>query len=515
MKKIVGSAAAFVTSFSLLVGIMPFSEIAYAVNTETGIMDVSDITFEFGEIESMSLTMETVPKILAGEEKDYLLGSHLDDNNKAVYAAFQKLVNPSLDEFTVTLPKPVRFQTEDITGSENTEFYNAVFSSCASGMEAASFDTPWVFWLDQNFTSVSAGNMKYTKDWMTGIYTFTIEELTFAPAAYEGFASFAEVGEYKAKLEEAVDSYVIEGETVSEKIRSIHDQICYFTDYDLDGRFNGSALSAIVEPGAVCEGYSKGFKLLCDSIGIPNICVFGNYNESTATAHMWNYVRMEDGYWYAVDVTWDDYDGDYGYELVDTYFLKGSDDFNVKHTPYNDYNLTHLEYPELAAWNYGETPTVSETATEQITTTTVKTTSTTAKPTETTSTIIPTETTTKKSTVKTTTSATVKPTETTVKTTTTTEKPATTKKSTTTDAPAVTTVTTTAPKDEFEYGDLNHDGKVSIADLVYCASFVIGAGTAEYSCDINNDGRADVCDVVIMRKIIIEKVLSAVIKEIK
>ena len=230
-------------------------------------------------------------------------------------------------------------------------------------------------------------------------------------------------------------------------------------------------MSALVEPGAVCEGYSKGFKMLCDSIGIPAICVFGNFNETDATAHMWNYVRMDDGLWYAVDVTWDDYDGDYGLELVDKYFLKGSADFNVKHSPCNDYNLTHLEYPELAEHNYGSAP---EVTTSSSTATTTKTTTTTASEKISTS---------MKTSIKATTKTSTK----------------------TTSVTNATTTTATVPPEEFEYGDLNRDGKVSIADLVYCAGNVLGIEKTKYSCDVNSDGFEDVYDVVIMRKLVVEK----------
>ena len=49
-------------------------------------------------------------------------------------------------------------------------------------------------------------------------------------------------------------------------------------------------------------------KILCDKENIPCILVVGNINLETNFAHMWNYVQMEDGQWYAVDCTWDDLD---------------------------------------------------------------------------------------------------------------------------------------------------------------------------------------------------------------
>ncbi len=536
MKKPFKSVAAIFTSAALLTGVVPFSSFAY----DTGVLDTSDMILQFGEMKSMELTMDSMPEILADDEiEDYLLGSHLDANNKAVYDAFTKLVNPSLEQFTVDLPETVSFQTKDIESDENNAFYNAVFSNCASGMEAASFDTPWIFWNDQNNTSVSAGNMRYTRNWLTGTYTFYIDKLIFSPAAYEGFESFDQVLEYKSKLEEAVDNFIVEGETTEQKIKSIHDQICNFTYYDLEGKFNGSVLSAFVEPGAVCEGYAKGFKLICDKLGIPTVCVFGNFDEEANAAHMWNYVQMDDGNWYAVDTTWDDYDGDYGLEIIYRYYLKGSDEFFVKHTEQNDYNLSHLEYPKIVSWNYGEqyadvyVTTTTTTTTEELTTTTTELTTTTEKLTttttkkSTTTTEKPTTTTTKKSTTTTekptttttkkSTTTTEKPTTmTTKKSTTTTEKPTsmttkisttTTKKSkkttTTTKITEPVTTTTTVPEITYAKGDLNHDGKISIADLVCCANQVLGVSRSKFSCDVNDDNIADVFDVIIMRKIVI------------
>ncbi|MBQ3138315.1 MAG: hypothetical protein IJB68_02240 [Ruminococcus sp.] len=538
MKKTIKSIAALVTALSVTAGIVPVSSFAY----ETGTIDMSDITLEFGTMKSMSLEMQSMPRILADDEiEDYLLGAHLDANNRAVYDAFLELTEPSLEEFTVKLPETVSFKTMDIESDENMDFYNAVFTNCASGMEASSFDTPWIFWLDQNFTSVSASNMRYTRNIFTKEYTFYIEELTFSPAMYESFESFEQVLEYKAKLEETVENYVIEGETTEEKLKSIHDSICYFTDYDTGGKFSGSVISSLVEPGAVCEGYAKGFKLLADKIGVPTVCVFGNFEEDTASAHMWNYVQMDDGYWYAVDVTWDDYDGEYGLEIIYDYFLKGSEDFNVKHTEFTDYNLTHLEFPEIAEWNYGEnipdvkvttmpvttTTTKPTTTTTKPTTTTTKPTTTTTKPTTTTTkptttTTKPTTTTTKPTTTTTKpTTTTTKPTTTTTKPTTTTTKPTTTttkKPTTTTTKPTTTTtkptttitkpVTTTTPQPVYEEGDLNRDGKVSIADLVCCAEAAMGIAVFDFSCDVNKDGRTDVFDVIIMRQLVVEKVRS-------
>lgn len=61
--------------------------------------------------------------------------------------------------------------------------------------------------------------------------------------------------------------------------------------------------------GPVCEGYARAFKLLCDQLDIPCVLVTGvarNSQDDTGELHMWNEVKMENGKWYAVDVTWND-----------------------------------------------------------------------------------------------------------------------------------------------------------------------------------------------------------------
>ena len=59
----------------------------------------------------------------------------------------------------------------------------------------------------------------------------------------------------------------------------------------------------------VCEGYARALKVLCDTLGIPCILMPGEACKTISSVpekHMWNYVQMEDGNWYAIDPTWDD-----------------------------------------------------------------------------------------------------------------------------------------------------------------------------------------------------------------
>ena len=120
--------------------------------------------------------------------------------------------------------------------------------------------------------------------------------------------------------------------TSAEIVRSIHDYLCDTLTYDdagysaflaagdsaTDYRIFSAGAAFVPEWGgkAVCEGYSKAFKVLCDYFAIPAILVKGKIN--SGSLHMWNAVKLGDT-WYIVDVTWDDEEDDFNYFLSEDF----------------------------------------------------------------------------------------------------------------------------------------------------------------------------------------------------
>jgi hypothetical protein len=162
------------------------------------------------------------------------------------------------------------------------------------------------------------------------------------------------------RLQRVVEGFSPSGSTLYEKVLSIHDYVCASTVYDLKGSYVYSAYGALVDKRSVCEGYAEAFKLLCDQNGIPCVLVSGTGITSKGEEnHMWNYVRMDDGKWYAVDATWDDDN-----EILRNYFLIGSDTvvntrsgkrFGENHKPNGDISRTGLKtfaYPTLSVNAY-------------------------------------------------------------------------------------------------------------------------------------------------------------------
>lgn len=119
------------------------------------------------------------------------------------------------------------------------------------------------------------------------------------------------------------------------RLKLFHDWIVDNTTYVTTGGSHISEIDGPVIHGeALCEGYSKTFAYLCQSIGIPCVCVHGHGNGGD---HMWNMVQL-DGKWYHIDVTWDDPITTTGDQLRRyTYFLLSDAQISSNHIMENEF----------------------------------------------------------------------------------------------------------------------------------------------------------------------------------
>ena len=98
------------------------------------------------------------------------------------------------------------------------------------------------------------------------------------------------------KIRSALSSMSGSGET---KIKKIHDYIVNNTEYVSGGY---SAYNALIDGGAVCQGYAMLFYKMCQMAGLNCRVMTGTaYGSSGAGNHAWNYVNGK-----YIDVTWDD-----------------------------------------------------------------------------------------------------------------------------------------------------------------------------------------------------------------
>lgn len=187
-----------------------------------------------------------------------------------------------------------------------------------------SYDNPDAFWLGNYYSWCSA--YSYTYYAMTNSveinYTayFIIKSDVF-DYRIEPFRTTAEIRSGITEFKALVDSILkdVPSSTRYVKLRYLNDWLtkhnAYASNYDSKNSPSivWSPMSALRgtsgDSGPVCEAYSRALKVLLDKLDIPCMLAVGYAKwdaYSNPESHMWNEVKMNDGQWYAVDVTWND-----------------------------------------------------------------------------------------------------------------------------------------------------------------------------------------------------------------
>lgn len=99
--------------------------------------------------------------------------------------------------------------------------------------------------------------------------------------------------------------------TEREKAQALSNYVAQNVKYDFAGfqRYQSgqnvyeqqTAYAALVSGSAICQGFARSYKLLCDKAGIPCVVVFGT-TKQFGTAHAWNRIKL-DGKWETVDTS--------------------------------------------------------------------------------------------------------------------------------------------------------------------------------------------------------------------
>ena len=255
--------------------------------------------------------------------------SRLNTRQKACYRALESI---SIDKILASPDRRVLMEIEGITGtrikgqasngafkpagdSDTQKQYKSMDNDMLAGLVALRYDRPDLLWLEGGV------GPSYTFTTTKGSAYGTVSRAGFRfSLPYSGGEKVM-----RAQMMEAAQNLAAqagrERDTYS-RLLAAHNLIAaqarynYTPDTEMERKLTHSAYSALIagdryEP--VCDGYSKAFKLVCDMLRIPCILV-------SSKDHMWNNVKMDDGRWYNVDLTWDD-----GRGTGDTtYFLVGS-----------------------------------------------------------------------------------------------------------------------------------------------------------------------------------------------
>ena len=231
--------------------------------------------------------------------------------------------------------------------------------SVQAALDALFLDNPDIFWIDilkisfatRTTTFLTNVNYSYFIEPKEGENNYLIDYLK------NGY----EVQNAIDKIENRIKNIVSRAKgTTYDKVKMAHDELVNTITYDENLGINSSNIyGALVENKCVCEGYAESFKVILDELNIPCVIVYGDGidSEGNIEAHAWNYVKMDNGKWYAVDATWDDpiiIGGNSSGVNRNKYFLKGSRNFIESHKPDGDVSGQGqvFEYPVLSETDY-------------------------------------------------------------------------------------------------------------------------------------------------------------------
>lgn len=191
--------------------------------------------------------------------------------------------------------------TKNPTEQETVSVFETISDIVIPAFIAYLYDNPIVFWYNNN----SEFGMSYDGYNIGGVWQWEVEAIDLNLTVSDTYKPDTE--SYFNQTLNAIGSFNTTATTRYEILKDIHDYLCENVIYVLNGEYAHEPYGALVEGEAVCEGYAKAFKLLCDKYDIPCALIIGEgITDSGSEPHMWNYVQMQDGKWYGVDVTWDD-----------------------------------------------------------------------------------------------------------------------------------------------------------------------------------------------------------------
>ncbi|MBR5264017.1 MAG: hypothetical protein IKV50_04900 [Clostridia bacterium] len=243
--------------------------------------------------------------------------------------------SPEYSSFQVTLTDLPEFIIEG--NSIPQEVQDAILAYVDSyvmpAYAAAFLDNPLLFW---------ANGVSYSVDISMNGTQVTEIMVTCMLRPFGGYTDES-YEETLVELEQIFLSLpLLEGSNPYEWMKIFHDYLCETVVY-VESTNSHNIIGPLLEGKSVCEGYAKAFKIFCELLEIPSAMVIGvGYTSSGSEGHAWNVVRMEDGNWYAVDVTWDDQESGIYYdfflvggETVPTYF--NPIPFNQSHVANGDF----------------------------------------------------------------------------------------------------------------------------------------------------------------------------------
>ena len=325
--------------------------------------DIYEIGDEFVKTFSLDMIVDRNPIYLGMAGISTATGNYydqLDATSKRIYNAIYEANKNSASTAKMKLNLTKIFENQKVTKGANgravysEETKKAIFAWLGSYVTPAylalTYDHPELVWLSG--AKYTIGYTVYTPWFEDGeISIITDLELagstfTITPTKDNGVLTASNVNPLFDGTKSQIDAMLPANATTYDKVKAVHDKICSMVSYEnstqnIGNQYYQTPYSLYYDADGdgkietVCAGYAKMMKLQCNKYGIPCVLVTGVTD--SGEYHMWNYVQMENGVWYAVDATWDDQS-----TIMYDFFLVGSETYSSAAFGTKKFGTTHI-----------------------------------------------------------------------------------------------------------------------------------------------------------------------------
>ena len=325
--------------------------------------DIYEIGDEFVKTFSFDMIVDRNPIYLGMAGISSATGNYydqLDATSKRIYNAIYEANKSSASTAKMKLNLTKIFENQKVTKGANgkavysEETKQAIFAWLGSYVTPAylalTYDHPELVWLSG--AKYTIGYSVYTPMFESGeISIITDLELagstfTITPTKDTGVLTGSKVNPLFDGTKSQIDAMLPANATTYDKVKAVHDKICSMVSYEnntqnIGNPYYQTPYSLYYDADGdgkietVCAGYAKMMKLQCNKYGIPCVLVTGVTD--SGEYHMWNYVQMENGVWYAVDATWDDQS-----TTMYDFFLVGSETYSSAAFGTKKFGNTHI-----------------------------------------------------------------------------------------------------------------------------------------------------------------------------
>ena len=325
--------------------------------------DIYEIGDEFVKTFSFDMIVDRNPIYLGMAGISTATGNYydqLDATSKRIYNAIYEANKSSASTAKMKLNLTKIFENQKVTKGTNgkavysEETKQAIFAWLGSYVTPAylalTYDHPELVWLSG--AKYTIGYSVYTPLFESGeISIITDLELagstfTITPTKDTGVLTGSKVNPLFDGTKSQIDAMLPANATTYDKVKAVHDKICSMVSYEnnmqnIGNPYYQTPYSLYYDADGdgkietVCAGYAKMMKLQCNKYGIPCVLVTGVTD--SGEYHMWNYVQMENGVWYAVDATWDDQS-----TIMYDFFLVGSETYSSAAFGTKKFVTTHI-----------------------------------------------------------------------------------------------------------------------------------------------------------------------------